>query len=351
MQFSKVLPKRFSTRLITMTFILGLIPIIVFFLLMNIFEDRFFTGTNRAIHQGQRDQWKRSESVLRQVAENFIRQKTLDVALQLELYLQAHPTMTVKDLQNDLKFREIAVQPLGKTGYTAVQDSDTAINRFHKNPKIKNLDLHSLSAKLPSFWTIMKTSLHGKYSHGYYKWKEPNGEIRDKFMYIAPLDERTADDVRFGVAATTYIDEFTYPIQAAQDIAHSTKRYLMVTVNRLIESFRTIGFLFMGLGIVLILALSYGMGRYFSRAINHLQDATKEVNKGNFDIHINTAMSGDVGELIEDFNQMVAKLATTTVKKEELEESENELRSANSQLQKEITEHKRAKEEQQKLQD
>ena len=344
MQFSRLLPKRFSTRLIAITIISGLIPIIIFGYLINIFDNRFLTQINYAVDQGQEEQWQRSEAVMRKMAEDFIRQKVLDVVLQLELYLQAHPEMTVEELQNDSKFREIAVQPVGKKGYTAVQDVDTAINRFHKNSKIENLDLHSLSDKLPEFWTIMEDSLDGRYSHGYYKWKEPNGKIRDKFMYIAPLNKKTADGVRFGVAATTYIDEFTHPILAAQDVSHSTSRYLMIALNGLIQSFKTVGFLSMGLGIVFIMVLATWTGIYFSRAITNLQAATKAVNQGNFDIRVKPVMSGDVGQLVEDFNQMLAQLSITTVKKEQLKASQEELKTANAQLHQEIMERKQAEE-------
>ncbi len=326
MKLSRLLPKKFSIRLIFMTLVAGLLPVIIFSLLMNLFADRFPAETNRAIQQGQEEQWQRSKAVLRQMAENFIRHKALDVVLQLELYLKAHPDMTVEELQRDPEFREIAVQPIGK-GYTAVQDSDTAVNRFHKNPKIENLDLHSLADKLPEFWSIMEASLGGRYSRGYYRWKDLDGEIRDKFMYIAPLGQKTADGVRFGVAATTYIDEFTRSIQAAQDVSRGTTRYLMSTVNRLTESFRTMGFGFMGLGIVLVLFLAYWMGIYFSRAVTQLREATRAVNQGNFDIRVKPPMSGDVGELVNDFNDMVGQLATTTVKKEELEASEEKYRT------------------------
>jgi len=344
MQFSRLLPKRFSTRLIAITIISGLIPIIIFGYLINIFDNRFLTQINYAVYQGQEEQWQRSEAVMRKMAEDFIRQKVLDVVLQLELYLQAHPETTVEDLQNDSKFRDIAVQPVGKKGYTAVQDVDTAINRFHKNSKIENLDLHSLSDKLPEFWTIMEASLGGRYSHGYYKWKEPDGKIRKKFMYIAPLNKKTADGVQFGVAATTYIDEFTHPILAAQDISHSTSRYLMIALNGLIQSFKTVGFLSMGLGIVFIMVLATWTGNYFSRAITNLQAATKSVNQGNFDVRVKPVMSGDVGQLIENFNQMLAQLSITTVKKEQLKASQEELKTANAQLHQEIIERKQAEE-------
>ncbi|MFH1951148.1 MAG: PAS domain S-box protein [Pseudomonadota bacterium] len=332
MPLSRFLPRRYSTRLMAMALISGLIPIIIFALLMKLFADRFPIETDLAIQQGQEEQWQRSRAVLRQMAQDYIRTKALDVALQLELYLHAHPEMTVQDLQNDPGFREIAVQPVGKTGYTTVQDSETGINRFHKNPGIENLDLHSLADRLPEFRAIMKASLGGKYSHGYYRWKEADGEMRDKVMYIAPLAEKTADGVRFGVAATTYIDEFTRSIEAAQDVSRSTTRYLMITLNRLIQSFTRMGLLFMGLGIVLVSALSLWVGIYFSRAITGLRRATRAVNQGNFDARVSPAMSGDVGELIEDFNRMVGYLATTTVKKEQLEISEEKLRAINAEL-------------------
>ena len=344
MQFSRLLPKKFSTRLIAITIISGLIPIIIFGYLINIFDNQFLTQINYAVHQGQEEQWQRSEAVMRKMGEDFIRQKGLDVVLQLELYLQAHPEMTLEDLQNDLKFREIAVQPVGKKGYTAVQDLDTAINRFHKNSKTENLDLHSLSDKLPEFWTIMKDSLDGRYSHGYYKWKGPNGEIRDKFMYIAPLNKKTADGVGLGVAATTYIDEFTYPILAAQDVSHSTSRYLMIVLNDLIQSFKTVGFLSMSLGIVFIIILAIWTGFYFSRAVTDLQEATQAVNQGNFDLRVTPTMSGDVGQLIENFNQMLAQLSITTVKKEQLKASQKELKTSNALLHREIIEREQAEE-------
>ncbi|MBW2620087.1 MAG: PAS domain S-box protein, partial [Deltaproteobacteria bacterium] len=344
MQFSRLLPKRFSTRLIAITIISGLIPIIIFGYLINIFDNRFLTQINYAVYQGQKEQWQRSEAVMRKMAEDFVRQKVLDVVLQLELYLQAHPEMTVEYLQNDSKFREIAVQPVGKKGYTALHDVDTAINRFHKNSQTENLDLHSLSDKLPGFWAIMEASLDGRYSHGYYKWKDPDGEIRDKFMYIAPLNKKTADGVRFGVATTTYIDKFTHPILAAQDVSQSTSRYLMIALNGLIQSFKTVGFLSMGLGIVFIMVLATWTGIYFSRAITNLQAATKAVNQGNFDIRVKPVMSGNVGQLIEDFNRMLAQLSITTVKKEQLKVSQEELKTANAQLHQEIIEREQAEE-------
>lgn len=344
MKLLTLFPKKFSTQLIAVALASGLIPIIIFWISINIFEDRFLTEITRAVQKGQEEQWERSGFVLKQMAQDFIRRKALDVALQLELYLRHHPEMTIRELQNDSKFREIAVQPVGKTGYTAVFDTDTGICWFHKNPETENSNLLSVVPQLPRFGAIFGASLGGRYAHGYYKWKEPDGRLQDKYMYIVPLDEGTEDGKQLGVAATSYVADFTHSLQAAQDISKSTTRYLTIASERVIRSFRDMGFMFMAIGTVLVLAIACLGGIYLSRAITRLKEATKEVDKGNYDVYVEPLAFGEVKDLTHHFNRMVAQLAKTTVRKDVLERSEQKLKVANALLQKEIMERKRAEE-------
>jgi hypothetical protein len=142
-------------------------------------------------------------------AKEAIKQKAKDVAKQIEIYLKSNPSKTVADLQTDEYFKEIAVQPVGKTGYTALTDYDTLTNRFHKNPEMVNLDIVKLSEKLPGFWRIISATKGGQESDGIYDWQEADGSIKQKYMYIAIVDARTADNAGFSVAATTYLDEYS----------------------------------------------------------------------------------------------------------------------------------------------
>jgi PAS domain S-box-containing protein len=343
MKRPKILPFKFSSRLIAMTLLSGLVPIIIFTLLMQIAAVRFPSETNQAIQQGQAEQWRRMEVVLRNMAEEFIHQKAKDVALEIDLYLGVHPTMTVVELQQDPLFRDIAVQSVG-TSYTAVFNSETAVNCFHQVASLQGMDISTTADKWPIHWAIIKSSLGGKDSKGYYSWKDSNGKSRDKFMYIAPCNIRTADGVRFAVAATTYVDEFYSPLYAAQEVSKNTSNRLMQMVNGRIRSFNNRGFLIMGLGLLLVVGFSYWVGTYFSRAITHLRNATNMVNQGDFDHRMEPIMSGDVGELIKDFNQMVSQLATTTVKKEQFKASEERLKIVNAQLMDEIADRKKAEE-------
>ena len=149
---------------------------------------------------------EKGDQVLGEIGEQIVEEVARDAAKQLEVYLSAHPKYTLKDLRNDAKFRELAVQQVGQTGYTEVHELGTGINRFHINPKVEDLDLHELATKLPEFWRILEPHLTGAFSKGYYSWQDPDGKVRDKFMVCVPVEGSN-----YGVAATTYIDEFRSP--------------------------------------------------------------------------------------------------------------------------------------------
>ena len=142
-----------------------------------------------------------------------IKNKALEVSGQIELFLKEHSDMSVADLQEDPEFQKIAVQSVGTTGYTALTNYNSLVCRFHKNPDIVDMNLENLAEKLPDFWQIMKASQNGKVASGFYDWREQDGSIKQKYMYIAPLKISTSDGVYFSVAATTYLDDFDSSFQ------------------------------------------------------------------------------------------------------------------------------------------
>ena len=155
------------------------------------------------------------------------------MAAQLNLVLQSVPWMTLRDLRRDGKFHEVAVQRVGRTGYTTLYETRTGISRFHRDRKYENVNLRRFSKSLPAFWEIVRKSLKGKTASGYYDWTEPDGSVRQKYMYTIPLTVRTGDDVRLTVAATAYVDEFTQAIQEAKAIHQDTTQFLMGMMRHL----------------------------------------------------------------------------------------------------------------------
>ncbi len=168
--------------------------------------------SDRAVHGLRACAIEDSTRALAEMGEAAIRQRAEGIAAEVAVYLAAHGDKTVADLQQDEAFRRIAVQPVGRTGYSALQDSRTLVNRFHRDPKIVDLDLHVLKDKLSGFWSVMQASQGGKPSGGYYNWQDPDGRLRKKYMWIAVVPRPTADAVVLGVAATTYLDEFLQPV-------------------------------------------------------------------------------------------------------------------------------------------
>ncbi|MBT4574840.1 MAG: hypothetical protein HOB92_00075, partial [Candidatus Cloacimonetes bacterium] len=141
-------------------------------------------------------------------AEESIKQKAEDVAKQVEIYMVSNPNMTLKELQEDSYFRDIAIQSVGETGYTAILNYETLFNLFHIKPEFQGMDLSTLKESLPDIWDILMQANRGYDSGGIYDWIEPDGTTKQKYMYTAIVKIRTADGIGMAVAATAYLDDY-----------------------------------------------------------------------------------------------------------------------------------------------
>jgi PAS domain S-box-containing protein len=141
-------------------------------------------------------------------AKKAIKQKAEDVARQVEIYLNAYPDKTLKDLQNDPEFQKIAIQPVGKTGYTAISDYKNLVILFHPNKDLIGVELESLSKNYPVMWELVKQAQGGNDVSGVYEFPDLNGVVKNKYMYIKIPNVKTADGVGMWVGAVTYLDEY-----------------------------------------------------------------------------------------------------------------------------------------------
>lgn len=238
-----------------------------------------------------------SKISLDKLGEKLIREKAMDVAKQMEIYIKLNSKKKWEDLLKDPWLKEIAVQKVGETGYTAVHDTN-AINYFHVNPQIVGMDLHRLSEKLPAFWKILEASLKGPAS-GYYDWKDADGKIRPKYMYLSPVQ-----DTNLIVAATTYIDEFSKPSKAIEAKMNAIeRRYLEEYENR------TKIFLIVILGVLLILLVRiFFFARSVVKPILYLSEVADKISLGELDTPIKVKAKGEVAVLAESIERMQASV-------------------------------------------
>jgi HAMP domain-containing protein len=275
--------RRRGISLLTKLTIGILIPLIISFVVIGyIYMLQIEEIKSTATEEGARS--------LNDLGEKMIRQKALDIAKQIDIFIKSHPHFSKAEFYSSPALKAIAIQPVGRTGYTAVHDNK-AINHFHKNPKIVGMDLRTLAKKLPEFWSILAASLKGR-SRGYYNWKDADGVIRSKYMFCTPIE-----GTDLVVAATTYIDEFSKPAkQIEQRIASRAERTQVVFM------------IVMGVSLIMVILITSLYARTIVRPIIHLTEVADRISLGDLDTKIEIRSSDEVGMLADSFDRMQESL-------------------------------------------
>ena len=258
-----------------------------------------------------------SSRALEQLGETIIAQKAADVALQCKIFIDAHPGMTIEDLQRSPEFQKIAVQPVGKTGYTILYEK-SGIMRFHLNPELINFDMHNWRDKLPDFWHIFEKTFDGRPNSGYYDWQDVDGSIRRKFMAIVPVS-----GTPYMAAATTYIHEFSIPMEETKKKISEATRSINARVNQMLDGIYATFIHFIIIMVIAILVISFWLSRTITRPIVALTEGAKAIGRGELDYRVEVTTDDEFGTLARAFNRMasdlkehMSELARTTADKE-----------------------------------
>ncbi len=251
-----------------------------------------------------------AKSQLQKMGESLLRTKARDVAGQVAVYLQAHPDISPAQLHSDASFSRIALQKVGRKGYTCLYEAGTGIMRVHPNGKLVNRDIRFLSPKLPSWWKIFERSLRGQEISGYYDWIEADGSLRKKYMVMTPVEPRL-DGKRLMVAATAYLDEFYAPVFAVQDKAKDIK-------GKYHDFFSRLGMTLGGMA-VLVLLLVFATVYFFGKRaavryilpIEKLAAAARHIGEGKWEKGVEADLrhrQDEIGALAQRLFHMKSQL-------------------------------------------
>ncbi len=209
------------------------------------------------------------KAAMEEIGRATIYDQAATTAQQLAAYFRSHPEI---DLANFLSYaddetlKSLAIQPVGKTGYTAIIDDDGVVY-FHPNTALIGVNMATLAEKLPDFWRVLSGGLNGMMSDGDYDWLEADGSIRQKYMVVMPVG-----DTRLRVAATTYLDEFS---ESTSQIETSLREVAMLTRRRFVGSILLVGL------VVLVLAL--GTSVWLTTPLREMAEAAVLVTAGKWD--------------------------------------------------------------------
>lgn len=236
--------------------------------------------------------------IIKELAENAIMATAQSVAKEAQIYLEAHPELQKQQFMDSQQFKDIAIQKVGKNGYTALYENG-ADGKWrtwvHTNPKIiaPNLDDMSklekpLGASFAGFWKILTNVSGSRPSTGYYKWQEKDGTFKDKYMACVNVP-----GTEFYIASTTYIDEFTEPMARLERESKATAKA---------ESVRNA--ILMSIIIVVISIIVFIFGGRLAANIRYLSEMTDRVSLGELDVTIEVRSKDELAVLAESISRL-----------------------------------------------
>jgi signal transduction histidine kinase/HAMP domain-containing protein len=242
-----------------------------------------------------------SIAALEDLGRVFIQRRAVYVANEMKLFMELQPSLDVSTLKDNKDLRDIAVQLVGQTGYTMVYDKSYVVI-FHVEPKMVGVNLHSQVGEPSKYLSIVERSLFGE-SSGYYDWTDENNQTRSKFMSCVPVE-----GTDLIVAASTYIDEFSAPAEAAQrNIASAvaaTSKYIDDQMQQAQLTFMVVIFCVLVVAGVVIFLLS----RAITGPIQALAKGAEVIGSGELDYSIEAKTGDEIEDLAERFNIMAAAL-------------------------------------------
>jgi len=236
-----------------------------------------------------------STEVVTQMGEQNIAAIAKSVAAQCKLYLDAHPGMRPEDFAADPTLSKLAIQKVGRTGYTALSGVGPFTPWVHPAAKIIGTHLTKIlkkpvGAENPRFLRIIAAAEKGKNvnSSGYYAWKDTDGQMREKYMVLAPIA-----GTEFNIAATTYIHEFLGPMQnleaQADTVAISSRNLNLITIA----------------GTLIIIGLIVTLyGNNLVSKIRHLTNVADRISVGELDAEIKIKSKDEIGNLADAIMRM-----------------------------------------------
>ena len=240
---------------------------------------------------------QKSTDTVTKVTEEVVAQRGREVASQCKVYLITHPELKKAFFNYDLKFKRIAVQRIGVTGYTAIYETpgSDGVWRFWTdvNPNVVGIDTSTLKDSLgesfPGFWKIYTGVKGERGSQGYYKWRDADGVLRDKFMVCVPIEGTT-----YVLAATAYLEEFT---GAAKFMQESAAQFALKTRNIVIGILA---------GTLILIGVTVALYGYkLTKRIKSLTYVADRISVGDLDAKVTEIGSDDeIGDLAMAIKRM-----------------------------------------------
>ncbi len=266
-----------------------------------------------------------SIAALEDQGRRTIYQKASDVAKEIYFYLQLHHDLTDVDIVKDERLKAIAVQKVGRTGYTIVYDKTGKIY-FAADPTIVGTNLRQLGGEPSYYSSIFERSLLGGDASGYYKYKaETDATERTKYFYAVPVESSNLI-----VAAYTYLDEFSSAAEDTKDRIASAVEEMSKQVDKQAREAELI-FIAVIVGMVVFVSgVSFLLSETITRPVMALTEGSEHIARGELDYSLDVNTGDEMQVLAEQFNKMGLALreSYSTLEQKVIDRTEKERQRA-----------------------
>jgi len=266
-----------------------------------------------------------SIAALEDQGRRTIYQKASDIAKEIYFYLQLHPDLTEAEIMRDPKLNSIAIQKVGRTGYTTVYDAKGKI-LFATDPGIIGTNLRNLGGEPSYYSSIFERSLLGGEASGYYKYKGPADSLeRTKYMCTVPVESS-----ELIVNASTYLDEFS---SAADDTKNRISLAVEEMSKQVDKQAREAELIFIAVivsMVVVVSGVSFLLSETITRPVMALTRGSEQFAIGDLDYRFDVHTGDEMQVLAEQFNNMgdALKESYTNLEQKVIERTEKERQRA-----------------------
>ncbi len=276
-----------------------------------------------------------AESNLQGLGEQLIQIKARAVAEQVKVYVLTHPDTSVELMQRHPIFVDMAVQLVGRTGYTFVYETETGIMRAHPESGLVGRDAEYLAENYPSLWGLFEPTLAGIEISGYYNWPEPDGTTRRRYVTMVPVGVK-AQGTALMVGATAYIDEFSMPVEVMRE---NTRALVARQRNFILRR----GGIIIIIGVFILVVTFFGINvlarraaRYYISPIEVLASAVPDLGEGKLGLSKDAPVLNrrdEIGTLAQAFVEAATRVRDLVSNLEQrVEERTRDLAQRSNQL-------------------
>jgi len=240
---------------------------------------------------------EQSSETVKKMAEDLVKEKARSASKQINLYLATHPELNKEDFNYEMKFRLIAVQKIGLTGYTSLYSipDEQGLSTFWMHPNAKLIGINTtesmqkaLGKDFKDFIKIYQGAYKGIEAEGYYLGKDADGKSQAIYMVSSPVE-----GTPFVVAATVFLDEFTRPIKVMETRAQK----LIINAKYIISAII--------IGTIVLIGLVVSIyGTLLVNKIRSLTDLAQRISIGDLDAEAGIKSKDEIGDLYDAIVRM-----------------------------------------------